>query len=108
MVDNPGHRLKAEMFAKIDIETPRTAKLIAVPSKAVLNDGDKSMVIVATEGNIFRTRRGPGRPRAATTASASSAGLTPRREDRDVGRDLHEAGDRQPVGDAMIALRHPI
>ena len=56
IVDNPGHRLKAEMFAKIDIETPRGAKLIAVPSKAVLNDGDKAMVIVATEGNIFRTR----------------------------------------------------
>jgi cobalt-zinc-cadmium efflux system membrane fusion protein len=56
VVDNPGHRLKAEMFAKIEIETPHTAKLIAVPSKAVLNDGDKSMVVVATEGNIFRTR----------------------------------------------------
>jgi cobalt-zinc-cadmium efflux system membrane fusion protein len=56
VVDNPGHRLKSEMFAKIDVETPRGAKLIAVPSKAVLNDGDKAMVIVATEGNIFRTR----------------------------------------------------
>jgi cobalt-zinc-cadmium efflux system membrane fusion protein len=56
VVANPGHRLKPEMFAKIDVETPRGAKLITVPSKAVLNDGDKAMVVVATEGNIFRTR----------------------------------------------------
>jgi cobalt-zinc-cadmium efflux system membrane fusion protein len=56
VVDNSGHRLKAEMFAKIEIDTPHTAKLIAVPAKAVLNDGEKSMVVVATEGNIFRTR----------------------------------------------------
>jgi membrane fusion protein, heavy metal efflux system len=56
VVDNPAHRLKAEMFAKVDVDTPRGAKLITVPSKAVLNDGDKAMVVVATEGNIFRTR----------------------------------------------------
>jgi cobalt-zinc-cadmium efflux system membrane fusion protein len=56
VVDNPAHRLKAEMYAKIDVDTPRGAKLIAVPSKAVLNDGDKAMVVVASEGNVFRTR----------------------------------------------------
>jgi len=56
VASNPGHRLKPEMFAKIDIDTPKGAKLVTVPSKAVLNDGDKSMVVVATEGNIFRTR----------------------------------------------------
>jgi cobalt-zinc-cadmium efflux system membrane fusion protein len=56
VVDNPGHRLKPEMFAKIDVETPGGTKLITVPSKAVLNDGDKAMVVVASEGNVFRTR----------------------------------------------------
>ncbi len=56
VVANPGHRLKPEMFAKIDVETPGGTKLIMVPSKAVLNDGDKAMVVVATEGNVFRTR----------------------------------------------------
>jgi membrane fusion protein, heavy metal efflux system len=56
VVDNPGHRLKPEMFAKIDVETPGGTKLITVPAKAVLNDGDKAMVVVATEGNVFRTR----------------------------------------------------
>jgi len=56
VVDNPGHRLKPEMYAKMDVETPGGTKLITVPSKAVLNDGDKAMVVVATEGNVFRTR----------------------------------------------------
>ena len=56
VVDNPGHRLKPEMFAKIDVETPGRTKLITVPAKAVLNDGDKAMVVVASEGNVFRTR----------------------------------------------------
>jgi len=56
VVDNPGHRLKPEMFAKIDVETPGGTKLITVPAKAVLNDGDKAMVVVASEGNVFRTR----------------------------------------------------
>ena len=56
VVDNPGHRLKPEMFAKIDVETPGGTKLITVPAKSVLNDGDKAMVVVASEGNVFRTR----------------------------------------------------
>ena len=76
VVDNPGHRLKSEMFAKIDIETPRSAKLIAVPSKAVLNDGDKAMVIIATEGNIFRTRVVQVGPEVDDTIRIV-AGLTP-------------------------------
>jgi cobalt-zinc-cadmium efflux system membrane fusion protein len=56
VVDNPGHRLKPEMFAKMDVETPAGNKLITVPARALLNDGDKSMVVVASEGNVFRTR----------------------------------------------------
>jgi len=56
VVDNPGHRLKPEMFAKIDVETPGGTKMITVPSKALLNDGDKAMVVVASEGNLFRMR----------------------------------------------------
>jgi cobalt-zinc-cadmium efflux system membrane fusion protein len=56
VVDNPGHRLKPEMFAKMDVETPGGTKLITVPSKSMLNDGDKAMVVVASEGNVFRTR----------------------------------------------------
>ena len=54
---NPMHRLKPEMFAKVDVRNVTGRKFMTVPAKAVLNDGDKSVVIIATEGNIFRTRR---------------------------------------------------
>src|SRR5215471_17586893 len=57
VADNPAHRLKPEMFAKVDVRNVSGRKFMTVPAKAVLNDGDKSVVIVATEGNVFRTRR---------------------------------------------------
>jgi membrane fusion protein, heavy metal efflux system len=57
VASNPGHRLKPEMFAKVDVENTTGRKFITVSAKAVLNEGDKSVVIVATEGNVFRARR---------------------------------------------------
>jgi multidrug efflux pump subunit AcrA (membrane-fusion protein) len=45
------------MFAKIEVRDSGRRKVIMVPSKAVLTDGDKSLVIVATEGNVFRAKR---------------------------------------------------
>ena len=68
-----------------------------MPSKAVLNDGDKSIVIVATEGNVFRARRVEVGPEVDGQVRML-VGAAPRREDRDRGRDLHEARDREPVG----------
>jgi len=57
VVPNPGHRLKPEMYAKVEVRDNGRRKVILVPSKAVLSEGDKSIVIVATEGNVFRARR---------------------------------------------------
>jgi cobalt-zinc-cadmium efflux system membrane fusion protein len=57
VVDNKTHRLKPEMFAKVDVLNAAGRKIILVPAQAVLNDGDKSIVIVASEGNVFRARR---------------------------------------------------
>jgi cobalt-zinc-cadmium efflux system membrane fusion protein len=57
VASNPGHRLKPEMFAKVDVQNVSGRKFITVPAKAVLSEGDKSLVIVATEGSVFRTRR---------------------------------------------------
>ena len=57
LADNKSHRLKPEMFAKVDVLNAAGHKLILVPTQAVLNDGDKSVVIVASEGNVFRARR---------------------------------------------------
>ncbi|HEY2729493.1 MAG TPA: efflux RND transporter periplasmic adaptor subunit [Polyangia bacterium] len=57
LADNKAHRLKPEMFAKVDVLNAAGHKLMLVPAQAVLNDGDKSIVIVASEGNVFRARR---------------------------------------------------
>jgi len=57
VADNPKHRLKAEMFARVNVQGHPDHKIITVPSKAILNDGDKFLVIVASEGITFRVRR---------------------------------------------------
>jgi cobalt-zinc-cadmium efflux system membrane fusion protein len=57
VVPNPAHRLKPEMYAKVEVRDNGRRKVILVSSKAVLSEGDKSVVIVATEGNVFRARR---------------------------------------------------
>jgi cobalt-zinc-cadmium efflux system membrane fusion protein len=57
VVDNKARRLKPEMFAKVDVMNAAGRKIMLVPAQAVLNDGDKSIVIVASEGNVFRARR---------------------------------------------------
>jgi membrane fusion protein, heavy metal efflux system len=57
LVPNPDRKLKPEMFAKVDVRDNGRRKVITVPSKAVLSEGDKSLVVVATEGNVFRPRR---------------------------------------------------
>ena len=57
VVPNKDHRLKPEMFAKVDVADNGRRKIIGIATKAVLTDGDKTYVIVATEGNVFRLRR---------------------------------------------------
>jgi membrane fusion protein, heavy metal efflux system len=57
IVPNKDHRLKPEMFAKVEISDNGRSKVMAIASKAVLTDGDRTYVIVATEGNVFRIRR---------------------------------------------------
>ena len=57
VVPNKDHRLKPEMFAKVDVADNGRHKVIGIATKAVLTDGDKTYVIVATEGNVFRLHR---------------------------------------------------
>jgi len=57
VVPNADHRLKPEMFASVRLRTARAMAPIGIPMKALLTDGDKAMVIVASEGNVFRARR---------------------------------------------------
>jgi len=57
VAENPGHRLKPEMFARVNVQGKPGHKVILVPSKAILNDGEKFLVVVASEGITFRVRR---------------------------------------------------
>lgn len=56
VIPNPGQRLKPEMFAKIDLKNTGGKKVIVIPSRAVVSDGDKSKVIIAAGGNVFGVR----------------------------------------------------
>src|SRR5207244_3801840 len=56
IVPNPSGRLKPEMYAKVELESKSGYKVLTVSSRAVLRDGDKAKVVIATEGNRFRTR----------------------------------------------------
>ena len=55
VLPNPGGRLKPEMFAKVELRSQGGPKAIALPSSAVLNDGDQSIVLVVNEDNTFRS-----------------------------------------------------
>jgi cobalt-zinc-cadmium efflux system membrane fusion protein len=57
VADNKSRKLKPEMFAKVDVLNAPDRKLVLVPAQAVLNEGEKTIVIVASEGNVFRARR---------------------------------------------------
>jgi cobalt-zinc-cadmium efflux system membrane fusion protein len=54
---NLAAKLKPEMFARVDVSDGGRRRLIWLSSKAVLTEGDKTFVIVASEGNEFRIRR---------------------------------------------------
>jgi cobalt-zinc-cadmium efflux system membrane fusion protein len=57
VVPNPAGRLKPEMFAKIELRDVSGRKVIQIPANAVVIDGDKTRVLVASEGNLFRSRQ---------------------------------------------------
>jgi Cu(I)/Ag(I) efflux system membrane fusion protein len=56
-IDNPGHRIKHEMFADVEIEAgagdePR----VAVPNSSILNSGKRQVVLVARGEGRFEPR----------------------------------------------------
>jgi cobalt-zinc-cadmium efflux system membrane fusion protein len=65
MVDNEAHKLKPEMFARLNIDVGDTTQFIAVPREAVLEADGKEFVYVAQPGNRFVRR-------PVKTATASS------------------------------------
>ena len=55
-VQNPDHRLKPEMFARVTLAGVAAAPSLAVPSQAVLSDGAASAVVVAHGDGRFERR----------------------------------------------------
>jgi cobalt-zinc-cadmium efflux system membrane fusion protein len=56
-IDNRDHRLKPQMFAKVEVRSVAGRKHITIPAKAVLNEGDRALVVLAMPGNAFRMQR---------------------------------------------------
>jgi cobalt-zinc-cadmium efflux system membrane fusion protein len=56
-IDNREHRLKPQMFAKVEVHSVAGGKRITIPAKAVLNEGDRALVVLAMPGNSFRMQR---------------------------------------------------
>ena len=76
VLKNPGGRLKPEMFAKVELQNPGGPKAIVVPTQAVLNDGDQSIVLVVGEDNAYQAVKVEAGPESAGTVRILS-GLTP-------------------------------
>lgn len=53
---NPARKLKPEMFAQVEIKSPLTAPVVAVPAEAVIDTGDKQHVFVALGQGRFLPR----------------------------------------------------
>ncbi|HRI49136.1 MAG TPA: efflux RND transporter periplasmic adaptor subunit [Pseudomonadota bacterium] len=57
VLPNPGGRLKPEMFAKVELSSQGGPHAIVLPSSAVLNDGDQSIVLVVNEDHSFQSAK---------------------------------------------------
>ena len=55
-IHNPGGALKSDMFASVKIETEAAATTPAVPTVAVIREGDVATVWVQTEPMLFKRR----------------------------------------------------
>lgn len=55
-IPNRDGRLHSEMVAEVEIEIPGPANAVKVPEEAVLHSGERSVVIVQTERNLFEPR----------------------------------------------------
>jgi RND family efflux transporter MFP subunit len=53
---NPGLKLKPEMYAQVEISSPLPQAVVAVPSEAVLDSGERQLVFVALGQGRFEPR----------------------------------------------------
>ena len=55
-IPNRDERLHPEMVAEVELEIPGPAKALKVPEEAVLHTGERSVVVVQKETNLFEPR----------------------------------------------------
>ena len=55
-IPNGDGRLRSEMVAEVELEIPGPASALKVPEEAVLHSGERSLVIVQKESNLFEPR----------------------------------------------------
>jgi RND family efflux transporter MFP subunit len=53
-IPNPGHLLKAGMFARIEVTLMEKPNALVVPREAVLEEGEKQSVFVVEGNKVFR------------------------------------------------------
>ncbi len=56
-VPNKAHRLKPEMFARVELAGKKGRNSIRIPVQSVLNEGQSTIVVVVGDGNVFRSRK---------------------------------------------------
>ncbi len=55
-IPNGDGRLRSEMVAEVELEIPGPASALKVPEEAVLHSGERSVVIVQKQSNLFEPR----------------------------------------------------
>ncbi len=78
--DNPGLRLKPDMFANVSIQAGARQDVVAVPSEAIVRSGLREKVFVVREPGKFEPRE--------VVVGVSSEGFTELREGVEVGEEV--------------------
>lgn len=53
VLENPGHQLKPEMFANVEIQIQHQLKKLLIPASAVIDTGRKQLAFLAKENGLF-------------------------------------------------------
>ena len=53
---NPGHRLRADMYANVTFDVPSAKNVLAVPEEAVIHSGQRNIVVIDLGNGTFQVR----------------------------------------------------
>jgi Cu(I)/Ag(I) efflux system membrane fusion protein/cobalt-zinc-cadmium efflux system membrane fusion protein len=53
---NPGHRLRAEMYANITFDVPSARNVLAIPEEAVIHSGTRNVVVLDRGNGTFQVK----------------------------------------------------